>query len=141
MPIESIQEQRMNDLREVQHCPQCGEPVIAMPLLRCAHCGDQFIPRSFTYKVRGGYIAECIDLDILSQGSTKEEAISRLQEAVAGYLEVAFEGNTSKGLVPRRAPLAHRLRYWAHVAYMRLRGSKHLMPQRSESSSLKVSHC
>lgn len=71
--------------------------------------------RCFTYRrgLRGPYIAECVDLDILSQGDTLEEAIGKLQEAVFSYLDVAFAGNT-EGLVPRPSPGSHWLRYRLH---------------------------
>lgn len=56
------------------------------------------------------YTAECIDLDILVYGQTQHEALRSLREAIVGYLQVAFNGDPS-GLVPRRAPLSHRVRY------------------------------
>ncbi len=37
----------------------------------------------------GGYVAECVELGVVSQGHTDEEAIANLQEAVAGFLECA----------------------------------------------------
>ncbi|MDQ3814244.1 MAG: type II toxin-antitoxin system HicB family antitoxin [Armatimonadota bacterium] len=36
-----------------------------------------------------GYVAECLELDIVSQGDTKEEALANLKEAVEGFLSVA----------------------------------------------------
>lgn len=56
------------------------------------------------------YTAECIDLDILVYGKTQHDALHSLREAIMGYLQVAFNGDSS-GLVPRMAPLSHRLRY------------------------------
>jgi predicted RNase H-like HicB family nuclease len=37
----------------------------------------------------GGYASLCTELDIVSQGSTIEEAIANLKEAVEGFFEVA----------------------------------------------------
>jgi predicted RNase H-like HicB family nuclease len=37
----------------------------------------------------GGYVSLCTELDIVSQGSTIEEAIANLKEAVEGFFEVA----------------------------------------------------
>src|SRR5713226_7603421 len=101
-----------SDLREVQHCPQCGSPLIASPILTCAHCGKDVALRCFLYRRKPGFIAECIDLDLLSQGNTPEEAIARLQEAMFSYLDVAFEGKCVLGLVPRPSPFSHRARYY-----------------------------
>jgi predicted RNase H-like HicB family nuclease len=36
-----------------------------------------------------GYVSLCTELDIASQGSTIEEALSNLKEAVEGFLETA----------------------------------------------------
>lgn len=37
----------------------------------------------------GGYVALCTELDIASQGSTLEEALANLKEAVEGFFETA----------------------------------------------------
>jgi len=141
MPVQgNIREDSVVNLQEVRHCPECGEPLITRPVLRCAHCSGEVALRCFTYKVKRGYIAECIDLDILAQGNTKEQAIGRLQEAMISYLQVAFEGNSVKGLVPRRSPLSHRLRYWLHMAFLVFR-RKHLMLDSDHANALKACHC
>jgi len=83
----------------------------------------------------GRHIAECVDLDILSQGSTPQQAIAALQEAMAGYLEAALDGGSTKGLVLRRSPLTHRLRYRLHSLSSRFRElvgrrhSRHVLPK------------
>ena len=139
----------MESLAQVSHCPECGTPLIAVPVLRCAHCGEELALKSFTYGPhRGKYFAECIDLDLITQGDTVEEAIGKLQEATFGYLETVFanEGST-KGLVLRPSPLSHRLRYdlralW-HRLYTLFRGrrSRHLLPHSERSSNIRLSHC
>jgi hypothetical protein len=58
----------------------------------------------------GVYIAECIDLDILVTGKDQNEASRKLIDAMKGYLKVVLAGDP-KGLIPRRAPLSHRIRY------------------------------
>jgi predicted RNase H-like HicB family nuclease len=37
----------------------------------------------------GGFVADCVELSVVSQGDTEEEALSNLQEAVAGFLDCA----------------------------------------------------
>lgn len=36
----------------------------------------------------GGVIAKCIELPVVTQGETKEEALTNVKEAIEGYLEV-----------------------------------------------------
>lgn len=36
-----------------------------------------------------GYVAECVELKVVSQGDTEDEALANLREAVAGFLECA----------------------------------------------------
>ena len=57
-----------------------------------------------------GFIAECVDLDLIVRGKTADGAKMKLDEALTGYLHVAYEGDVT-GLVPRPSPLMHRLRY------------------------------
>ena len=101
-------------IQAVGHCARCGEPIVNLPVLRCSHC-DAIRPlRSWCYSPEPGrYLAECVDLDILAEGGTAEEAIAGLQSAVYGYLQVAFTGDIH-GLVLRKSPLNNRARYWAH---------------------------
>ncbi|MBO1348384.1 MAG: type II toxin-antitoxin system HicB family antitoxin [Hormoscilla sp. GUM202] len=44
-----------------------------------------------------GYVAECPEINVVTQGKSKEEIVSHLQEAVALYLE--DEDPTELGLV------------------------------------------
>lgn len=138
----------MRDLREVRHCPQCGSPLIAVPVLTCAHCGEKLALRCFTYSPRPGqFIAECIDLDLLAQGDSLEEAIGKLQEAMFGYLQAAFDGQSTKGLVLRPSPFSHRLRYAYHAllcsisARLRRRHAKHLLANSPDVDNLRLCHC
>lgn len=124
---------------KVEHCPTCGEPMIWVPVLKCAHCGRDVPLRAFVYSPRDGqFIAECIDLDLLSQGNSKEEAIEGLQEAMHGYLDVAFDGGCTRGLVLRPSPISRRIRYHLHRIRdffnwgFRSRYGKHLFAPRAE---------
>ena len=106
-----------NPPSEVEHCPGCGAPTIAEPQLVCARCGGIIRLRCFVYRRGQEYRAECIDLDIATEGSTPEEAIAGLQDAMQGYLSVVFERGDRKGLLLRKSPLLHRLHY--HLASIR----------------------
>jgi len=99
------------ELREVRICSDCGTPMFALPLLRCPDCGCELRLRAFVYRRHGKYIAECIDLNLLVQAELLGNAVVKLQEEVYGYLKVAFDGTTTKGLVLRPSPLTHRVRY------------------------------
>jgi hypothetical protein len=85
--------------------------------------------RCYWYRSGAPYYAECIDLDLIARGDSGEEAIGKLQEAVYGYLAVAFRGDSTKGLVPRRSPLSQRLHYHAQRLLCRLRDrTPHVFP-------------
>lgn len=130
-----------DDLRHVVKCPDCGGALIRVPALKCSRCELVHPLRAFTYRSGHHHIAECIDLDLLAQGATAEEAIGKLQEAMFSYLEVAFSGPT-KGLVLRPSPLSNRLRYHAHrlaAALARPRQRHFVLPQPDFRGSL--SHC
>ncbi len=134
-----------DSLRDVRHCPNCGEPLIKLPVLQCTRCDKQHALRAFAYRRAGHFIAECIDLDLLAQGETAEEAIGKLQEAMFSYLDVAFaDGESTKGLVLRKSPLSHRLRYHFHRLGCFLprhtsRTQHFVLPRELEGHSL--SHC
>ncbi|HEY5177855.1 MAG TPA: hypothetical protein VII95_20060 [Terriglobales bacterium] len=109
--------------RQVHRCLGCGKPLIAEPVLICSKCGHELRLRCFCYQAGDRrYIAECIDLDIISEGETREDAIGGLQEAMFGYLTAVIDGQDTDGLVPRRAPLSHRLRYYYEASKDILRG-------------------
>lgn len=134
-------------VRTVRHCPHCGALLIGVPVLKCAHCGQEHPLRAFFYSPRAGvYLAECIDLDLISSGDSPEAAVAKLQEAMFSYLAAAFDGPT-KGLVPRLSPFSHRLRYYWHCFTTRIQGlflrrhNKHLMSSGPEVKNVHFSHC
>jgi hypothetical protein len=59
----------------------------------------------------GRWIGECIDLDIIVEAKTSEQAQRELNDAVFGYLKVVFSSDDVKGLIPRPSPLGHRILY------------------------------
>ena len=94
--------------------------MINLPALQCADCGMVHPLRAFYYKSGSTYVADCLDLNLVSEGPTPENAIERLQEAMSGYLSVAFEGDTA-GLVLRPAPTSRWVRYYWHSLKQKLR--------------------
>ncbi len=42
-------------------------------------------------KEKGGYVVECIDLSIVSQGNTLQEARKNIREAISLHFKSAFE--------------------------------------------------
>jgi predicted RNase H-like HicB family nuclease len=141
-----VDEQREIFSQEVVCCPECGSPAIKVPVLKCAHCGQKIPLRAFWRKAHDGYIAECIDLNLVSQGQTPQEAVGKLQEAMFSYLDVVFDGGPTKGLVYRLSPLLNRIRYHIHKGYYRLRSlitgqHRHLVPNKSNADDHRLCHC
>jgi predicted RNase H-like HicB family nuclease len=136
-------EQAPESLARVYRCPDCGSLMIAVPALACAKCGREHALRAYSYRLRSGkYIAECIDLDLITQGATQEEAIRKLQEAMFGFLQVAFSGESTKGLVLRPSPLSHRLHYYVSHVLPNLfhRRTKHLLLRTKDLEGRCLSH-
>jgi predicted RNase H-like HicB family nuclease len=133
---------QVEDLRTVLHCEHCGAAIIRVPLIGCARCGRRLPLRCFTYPSENGYIAECIDLNIVSPGETLDEAIGTLQVAMEGYLDLAFADgpDSAAELIPRLSPFSHRCRY--HIArfghLFSLGKGKHLLPPASETTAYRL---
>jgi hypothetical protein len=111
LATDEITEAQSSPSLEVRHCDKCGKPLITAPALQCAKCGSVIRLRCFVRRMSDCYVAECIDLDISVEAKTLESAIAGLQDAMHGYLGIVLDTNTS-GLVLRRAPLTHRIRYY-----------------------------
>lgn len=59
----------------------------------------QFQPMRFQAAViqeNGGYVAQCLEVDVASQGATPEDALTNLKEA----LELYFEDGPRQAIVP-----------------------------------------
>lgn len=105
----------------VRECPCCGAPTIMVPGLICKHCGKEIDIKAFVYKRGDVFYGECVTLNLVSRGTTQEEAIRRLQIAMFSYVQVVLSDDKScVGLIPRRAPLASWMRYYRHVLSARL---------------------
>jgi hypothetical protein len=71
--------------------------------------------RCFAYTDRstGRFVAECIDLDLMVKARKANTATRELRDAVLGYVRVAVESGQDAALIPRLAPLTHRIHYQA----------------------------
>jgi hypothetical protein len=65
------------------------------------------------------WVGECIDLDIAVQAKTSEETRQKLEDAIFGYLDLAFSSDDFKNLIPRPSPWSHR----AFYRFLCLRGA------------------
>ncbi len=113
------------EVREVHHCERCGAPMFLKPLIQCGHCGQILPLRCFSYGKDQAFYAECVDLNLLARGNTRDEAIIRLQEQMFSYIATVFEGDGTKDLIPRRAPLMSFIRYYLAVLGDRLSRRPH----------------
>lgn len=62
-----------------------------MSCLRVFHISGTKLTARFT-PCEEGYLAECLEIDVITQGRTLDEALERLKEAVWFHLE-AFGGD------------------------------------------------
>ncbi len=67
------------------------------------------------YKTTASFIPECLDLDIAVREKSESRALHSLQQAVTVHLRVASHGDPT-GLIPRRAPYPHYVRYYMYRA-------------------------
>jgi len=107
----------------VHHCGQCGAPMLPAPRLEDIESCKVLYLRCFVRRriFGGGYIAECLDLDISAVASTVQGAIVGLQDAMIGYLDVVFEERSAKAeFVLRPSPRSHWLRYYFERAKYRV---------------------
>jgi hypothetical protein len=112
-------------VHEVHHCQRCGAPMFLKPLIQWGHCGSILPLRCFSYGKGDAFYAECVDLNLLARGNTRDEAVVRLQEQMFSYVATVFEGDGTEGLIPRRAPLTSFIRYYLAVLGDRLSRRPH----------------
>ncbi len=118
LPLSESLEEAIETVRE---CPCCGSLTIMVPSLICMHCNKEIDVKAFVYERRGVFYGECLTLNLLSRGATREEAIRRLQIAMFSYVHaVLSSAEPSVGLIPRRAPFASWVRYYQQVLWDRL---------------------
>jgi hypothetical protein len=124
-PVEETKKKSLPpEVHEARTCKGCGSPMFLKPVIQCRECGATVPLRCFSYKQGSGFYAECIDLNLLSRGNTREEAVVRLQEQMFSYVATVFEGSP-EGLIPRRAPISSFIRYYLTVIRDRLLRHRH----------------
>jgi hypothetical protein len=144
-----LSEELEDAIETVRECPCCGSLTILVPSLVCKDCGQEIEVKAFVYERRGVFYGECVTLNLLSCGNTQEEAVRRLQIAMFSYVQVVLSnGQSSAGLIPRRAPFASWMRYYQHVLWARLTGLfgvKHRLAttvfQTSLGQESRIAHC
>jgi hypothetical protein len=57
----------------------------------------------------------CVTLNLVAQGATQRQAISKLHELIKAYIKDAVRNNELDEFVPHRAPL----RYYVEYAFVR----------------------
>jgi len=97
-------------------------PSPAPPKDRPVAVEKSFKVRCFAYheKSTGLFVAECIDLDLMVKSRKANRAVRELRDAVLGYVRVAVESGEDAVLIPRPAPLSHRIHYHAVAIASRL---------------------
>ena len=101
------------------------------------------ILRAIASPDEGGYIAECIDLNLMVRRDTMEQAIVGYLHTVCSDQSAASEllqHGRVQGLVPRPSPLPRRLRYHLHCLLAALKGNERNFQLREYSSS-QFAHC
>ena len=132
-------------IHEVRRCPH-GVLMIIVPKIVCSECKTALAVHCYVRRNRGVFYAECLTFDLVSRGSTEEEAIRRLQIAMFSYVQtVVRTGASTHGLIPRPAPRSAWLRYRVHMLARRIFGNRYTEPTHSESleelGTLRVAEC
>ena len=106
--------------------------------------------RAIAFPDGGGYLAECIDLNLMVRRESMEEATQSLESAIAGYFQTVADDPSARselthsgrvrGLVPRPSPLIRRFNYHFHCLLAALQGNERNFQLR-EYSSTQFAHC
>lgn len=78
--------------------------------------------RCYVYKAASGrYLADCLDLTLMGEGATPQQAMADLEETILGYLEAVYASGEEDTFIPRRALLYRWLRFYKHLLLNSLR--------------------
>ena len=87
--------------------------------------GDKMTERQFrcyVYKAAPKqYLADCLDLTLMGEGETPQQAMADLHEIILGYLETVYASGEQDAFIPRRAPLYRWFRFYKHLILNSLR--------------------
>ena len=91
---------------------------------------DNLIVRCYAYRTpRNTWIAKCIDLDLVTEEDSFQEAKESLTEAIDGYIEAVLDTNDKESiprLLQRKAPAVERIKY----EILRSRVTRRVYPRR-----------
>jgi hypothetical protein len=132
-------------IQEVRRCPH-GALMIVVPKIMCKECKTALPIQCYVRRYHSVFYAECLTFNLVSRGTTEEEAIRRLQVAMFSYVKTVIKpGASTQGLIPRPAPRSAWLRYRLHMLARRLFGNRYTRPTHSESleelGTLRVAEC
>jgi hypothetical protein len=85
---------------------------------------DQLYLRCFADRREGQWQAFCLDLSLVAQADTFEEARDKLDRMICDYVYDAMAGEDRQyadQLIPRRAPLRDWLKYYVYWLRVKLR--------------------
>jgi len=87
------------------------------------------LARTIIFPYKKGFLAVCLDFDIIEKGETREELEKSIKEAVIGYIECVCKCNLNDDLLNRHADK----RYWKmYESYLDLIGNKAKKPVSSK---------
>ncbi|MCK9446240.1 type II toxin-antitoxin system HicB family antitoxin [bacterium] len=100
-------------------------------IMNKANTKNSGIARTIIFPYKKGFLAVCLDFDIIEEGETREILEGSIREAVVGYIECVRKCNLSDKLLNRHADK----RYWKiYELYLNLISNKAKKPT---SSNLK----
>ena len=75
--------------------------------------------RGFAYEKGGMFFACCLDLNLVSQGKTMDEAVHNLDETVQFYVKSEFKEGMTFGQIKRPSPLYFQVLYrWLLLRFL-----------------------
>lgn len=82
----------------------------------------KFVLRCLAYrKTPNLWLAVCLDLNVVTEGTTLREVQVKTHDAVQAYLETVLERGWEKELLSRKAPPRYWLRWYLYKAQHHLR--------------------
>lgn len=93
----------------------------------------------FAYQDKRKIIAVCLELDIVHEASTFEEARAGIIESVQGYIEAVYKGGFSDELLNRPAPQEYWNKFYQYLHFLEDQKAKRSVPSRKKPS--RAQHC